>query len=146
MMKTCTFFGHRDGFGLDRETLRRTIEELIRQGIDTFYVGNQGQFDGAVYSCLKQLRTIFPHIRIWVVLAYLPTEKRESEDLSDAIYPEIEGPPKFAIDRRNRWMLQRAEVVICYVCHITGGAYKFAKLAKRQGKKVINLGCAEIER
>ena len=145
-MKTCTFFGHRDGFGLDREILRRTIEELIHQGVDTFYVGNQGQFDGAVYSCLKQLRTGYPHIRVWIVLAYLPTEKREAEDLSDTIYPEIEGPPKFAIDRRNRWMLQRAEVVICYVCHITGGAYKFAKLAKRQGKKVINLGDAEIER
>ncbi len=144
-MRACTFFGHRDCFELDREKLCQAIEELIHQGVDTFYVGNQGQFDGAVHSCLKQLRLAYPHIRFSVVLAYLPTEKRELEDLSDTIYPEIEGSPKFAIDRRNRWMLQQAEYVICYVCHITGGAYKFAKLAKRQGKKVINLGNAEIE-
>ena len=144
-MSACTFFGHRDCFELDREKLCQAIEELIHQGVDTFYVGNQGQFDGAVHSCLKQLRLIYPHIRFSVVLAYLPTEKREFEDLSDTVYPEIEGSPKFAIDRRNRWMLQQAEYVICYVCHITGGAYKFARLAKRQGKKVINLGCAEIE-
>ena len=130
-MPVCTFFGHRDCPESVKPGLLQEIEALIRMGVDTFYVGNQGQFDGAVYSCLKQLRTGHPHIRVWVVLAYLPTEKREAEDLSDAIYPEIEGPPKFAIDRRNRWMLQRAEVVICYVCHITGGAYKFAKLAKR---------------
>lgn len=90
-MSSCTFFGHRECDGLDRKILSRTIEGLIDQGVDTFYVGNQGNFDGVVYGCLKQLRKAYPHIYVSVVLAYLPTEQREGEDLSDTMYPEMEG-------------------------------------------------------
>lgn len=124
--------------------LRETVEKLIDQGVDTFYVGNQGQFDSMVYSCLKQLRKDHPHIRICVVLAYLPTGKAEDEDLPDTMYPEIEGHPKFAIERRNRWMLQSSDYCICYINHTWGGANKFARLAKRCCTEVINIGNAEL--
>ena len=143
-MAACTFFGHRECFGLDGQVLLRAIENLIRQGVDTFYVGNQGQFDSIVYSCLKQLRKEHPHIRVCVVLAYLPTEKNEYDDMTDTMYPEIEGHPKFAIERRNRWMIDYSDFLLCYINHTWGGAYKFAKLAKRRGKTVINLGNTEI--
>lgn len=140
-MSVCTFFGHSDCYGLDKDKLRTAIEERIRQGTDTFYVGNHGVFDALVHTCLKQLSEQYPHIHYAVVLAYLPGQKRDGDDLSDAIYPEgIEvGPPQFAIERRNRWMLCRADSVICYVRRPWGGAYKFVQLAKKQGKKVVNL-------
>ena len=143
--KACTFFGHRECYSLDEQVLMSTIEDLIRNGVDTFYVGNQGQFDSAVYACLKQLRNKHPHIRVCVVLAYLPTKKNEYDDLADTMYPEIEGHPKFAIERRNRWMLDHSDYCICYINHSWGGAYKFARLAKRRGKTVINLGNPNIE-
>lgn len=143
-MAACTFFGHRECFGFDSQVLKQAIERLIAQGVDTFYVGNQGQFDSAVYSCLKQLRNEHPHIRICVVLAYLPTEKNEYDDASDTMYPEIEGHPKFAIDRRNRWMIDHSDYCLCCINHTWGGAYKFARLAKRRGKTVINLGCTQL--
>ena len=114
-MAVCTFFGHRECYSLDKQVLMNAIEDLIRKGVDTFYVGNQGQFDSAVYACLKRLRNRHPHIRVCVVLAYLPTEKSEYEDMADTMYPEIEGHPKFA------------------------------RLAKRRGKTVINLGNPSIE-
>lgn len=41
-MAACTFFGHRDCYGLDSQMLRQVIEDLINNGVDTFYVGNQG--------------------------------------------------------------------------------------------------------
>ena len=113
--KACTFFGHRECYSLDEQVLQDAIEDLIRNGVDTFYVGNQGQFDSAVYTCLKQLRNRHPHIRVGVVPAYLPTEKNEYDDLADTMYPEIEGHPKFA------------------------------QLAKRRSKTVINLGNPSIE-
>lgn len=144
-MSACTFFGHRECYGLDKETLRQAVEALIRQGVDTFYVGNQGHFDGMVHSCLKQLRRAYPHIRFSVVLAYLPTGKRELEDLSDTLYPEIEGSPQFAIERRNRWMIDASDHCLCYLNHTWGGAFKFARQAKRRGLTVINLGNAAIE-
>lgn len=146
-MLACTFFGHRDCFGLSREKLYSAIEALIGQGIEEFYVGNQGQFDSMVYHCLKQLSSVYPHIRIAVVLAYLPTEKREYEDHTHTVYPEgMENVPrKFAIDRRNEWMLSHTDYVICYITHSWGGAYKFCRLAKKQGKHVVNLGDPEMQ-
>ena len=143
-MSACTFFGHRECYGLDSKVLRETVEKLIAQGVDTFYVGNQGQFDSMVYRCLNQLREVHPHIRVCIVLAYLPTEKADGGDLIDTMYPEIEGHPKLAIERRNRWMLQSSDYCICYIDHTWGGAYKFARLAKRCCKEVINIGSVEL--
>ena len=143
-MNTCTFFGHRECYGLDMTVLQNAIEELILQGVDTFYVGNQGQFDGMVYRCLKQLRKKYPNILVSVVLAYLPTGRKEDEDLADTMYPEIEGPPKFAIERRNRWMLAQSDHCLCCIDHSWGGAYKFARLAKHRGLKMISLGTIDM--
>ena len=144
-MVACTFFGHRECYSLDLQVLMDVIENLIHKGVDTFYVGNQGQFDSTVYACLKQLRSKHPHIRVCVVLAYLPTEKNEYGNPADTMYPEIEGHPKFAIERRNRWMIDRSDYCLCYINHTWGGAYKFARLAKHRGKTVINLGNLNIE-
>ena len=143
-MPACTFFGHRECYGLNSQVLRQEIQELITQGVDTFYVGNQGRFDSMVYNCLKQLRKEYPYIHTCVVLAYLPTEKGEYDDMTDTMYPEIECHPKFAIERRNRWMIEASDYCLCYINHTWGGAYKFARMAKRRGKTVINIGNAEI--
>ncbi len=139
-MHACTFFGHRECYGLDIGVLIEAILEAVRDGVDTFYVGNQGGFDSMVYGCLKQLRKEDPGIRVSVVLAYLPVQKREGEDMTDTVYPEIEGHPRFAIERRNRWMIAQSDHCICYINHSWGGAYKFYKLAKGHGLAVKNLG------
>ena len=60
------------------------------------------------------------------------------------MYPEIEGHPKFAIDRRNRWMIDHSEYCVCHINLTWGGAYKFAQLAVQRGKTVINIGNAAI--
>lgn len=143
-MSVCTFFGHRECYDLKREILQAGIEDLIHQGVDTFYVGHQGHFDAMVYGILKQLRKSYAHICVFVVLAYLPTQVREEADMSDTIYPEIEGHPKYAIERRNRWMIERADCCLCYIRHTWGGAYKFACQAKRKGLTVINLGDVKL--
>ena len=146
-MSACTFFGHRDCYGLDEEKLERAIIELIGKGVDTFYVGNQGNFDGAVRKLLKKLQKEYPHIQYAVVLAYLPTEKREYGNYEDSIYPEgLECVPrKFAIAKRNQWMLKNAQYCICYLSHTWGGANAFVDQAKKQGKTVIQLGPLSIE-
>ncbi len=139
-MSTCTFFGHRECYGLDIEKLRDIISTLIEKGVDTFYVGHQGSFDGTVYQCLKELRNVHPHIYVCIVLAYLPGETPPLMDMSDTMYPPIEGYPKFAIERRNRWMIDNSNHCVCYINQMWGGAFKFAQMAKRKGLEVINLG------
>jgi len=142
----CTFFGHRDCYGLDEERLRSAIGVLIQQGTDTFYVGNQGSFDSIVRSYLKMLQGRYPHIRYHVVLAYLPVKKREYDGFSDTVFPEeiASVHPKFAIDCCNRYLIDTADICLCYVNQTWGGVYKFARLAKCRGLRIFNLGSAQL--
>lgn len=143
-MSACTFFGHRDCQATIKPKLKAAIVELIEQcGVDTFYVGNQGFFDAFVRSILKELTKEYPHIRYAVVMAYMPNTNDDFDyrDYSDTMIPEgIERVPRrFAIDWCNKWMLKRCDYVICYVNYSWGGAAKFAELAEKQRKTVINL-------
>lgn len=141
-MNACTFFGHRDCPESVKPHLRDVLVDLINnQEVDTFYVGNQGRFDGIVRSVLRELAQEYPEIHYAVVLAYLPGKKNEYDDFSDTILPEgIETVhPRYAIDWRNRWMLQRSDFVVTCITHSWGGAAKFAEKAKREGKTVVNL-------
>ena len=144
MMSACTFLGHRECYGLSDKVLYGAVEALIGQGVKTFYVGHQGGFDSMAYGCLKRLQKKYTQIRICVVLAYIPANKETYFDMSDTMYPEIEGHPKFAIERRNRWMLENSQCCICYITHTWGGAYKFVCMAKRRGLTVINLGSIQF--
>lgn len=132
-MPACTFFGHSDCPDL-RAELKYAVMQLVEVGVDTFYVGNQGRFDAQVRRVLSKLG-----VRYAVVLAYLP--KAANGELGDTMFPEGMElvHPRFAIDRRNRWMLERSEYVVTYVRHSWGGAAKFAALADRQGKQIIRL-------
>ena len=113
----CTFFGHSECYGLDAAVLRNTIEDLIKQGTTEFLVGNHGQFDGMVFSCLQDLSKEYPEISYSVALAYLPTHKGEYDIYrGHSFYLEgLEiGPAKFAIERRNRWMIEASDC--CLYC------------------------------
>lgn len=139
-MSVCTFFGHRDCPETVKPYLREVLVDLItNKGVDTFYVGNQGRFDAIARSVLRELEKEFPEIRYAVVLAYLPGEKRAYDGYSDTMLPEgIEAVhPRYAIEWRNRWMLQRADFVVIYITHHWGGAANFAEKAIRAGKTVI---------
>ena len=143
-MKACTFFGHRDCPETIKPYLREVLIDLItNNGVDTFYVGNQGRIDGIVRSVLRELEQEYPEIHYAVVLAYMPGKKNEYDDFSDTILPEgIETVhPRYAIEWRNRWLLQRADFVVTYIAHPWGGAAKYAEKAKREGKTVVNLFC-----
>lgn len=143
-MNICTFFGHRNCPSSIKPKLHDVLKNLIeKEHVDLFYVGNHGAFDAMVRIQLRELEQIYPNIRYAVVLAYLPQKSNEfdPQDYSDTIFPEgIETVPKrFAISWRNRWMLKQADYVVTYVTHSWGGAARFAEMAKRQHKKVINI-------
>ena len=145
-MASCTFFGHRN--------CKKSVAELIRiyligiienEGYDTFYLGNQGDYDGMVLEVLRELSEVYPHIRYSVVLAYHPSIREPVGIRPDeTIFPEelVGIHPRFAIDKRNRYMLTVSECVMSYAM-TAGGAMKFTEMAAKQGKYVINL--ADLE-
>ena len=119
------------------------VVELIEQhGVDRFYAGQQGAFDAMARSVLRELAKVYHHISYAVVLERLPWPKDPATwDFSDTIFPEgLETvPPRFAISRRNEWMLRQADFVVTYITHNWGGAAQYAEKAQRQGKRVLNL-------
>lgn len=67
-------------------------------------------------------------------------EMQKEKIYDGVVYPPIENsPPKFAISKRNQWMMEQADVVIAYVKHEYGGAAQSLLYAKRKKKKIINL-------
>lgn len=61
-------------------------------------------------------------------------------EYDEIIYPELEHVPlKFAINKRNEWMIDHADFVFTYVVSYFGGAYNALAYAKKQSKPYINL-------
>ena len=143
-MSACTFFGHHDCPSSIKPTLREVLIDLIENhAVDMFYVGQQGAFDCIVHSVLKELASVYPHIRYAVVLERLPPKRDEfdARDYSDTMLPEgIETVyPRFAISWRNKWMLNQSDYVVTYITHSWGGAAQFAELAEKQKKIIVSL-------
>ena len=137
----CTFFGHRDAPPKIKPALRQVLLDLIeRQGVQQFYVGNHGSFDATARSLLAELEQSHG-ISYQIVLAYLPGKEAPLYDTDHTLLPDgIETVPRrFAIEYRNKWMIDRSDLVIAYVTRSFGGAAKFRDLAKKKGKTVIDL-------
>lgn len=121
--------------------LRHTIINLIeKHNVNTFYVGDKGDFDNIVRKTLREICAEYPQIEYAVIPAYMPGEGYGG-DSSELLCPYVfeKTPPRFAILKRNNWMLSKADFVVTYVTHTIGGAARFKELAEKQGKTVINL-------
>lgn len=135
---TVTFCGHAEIAQADdvRRWLIRTIEPLILDGADTFYVGGYGAFDSLAAAVLRELRKTYQHIQIVLVLAYL-NRNINTVGYDSTLYRELEEvPPRFAISKRNERMVEMADVVVAYVTHGWGGAAKTLEYAKRKRKTI----------
>lgn len=142
-MGTYSFLGHRDTPDSIRPALRQIIIDILQTDSDCeFLVGNQGHFDALVLSVFKDLLKAGEHPNFYVVLAYHPSTGA-APDVSPeyTLYPEeLEVvPKKFAISKRNRWLVEQSDVVICFIRHWYGGAAQFVELAQKKGKKIVNL-------
>ncbi len=141
-MKTVTFCGHKDVYlrNEEKEKLRQVIIEQIEDGATRFLLGGYGRFDGICAVLLYELKKQYPHIISILVIPYL--DKKYNLDLYDfSEYPPLEFVPRrFAILKRNEYMVEQSQMVIAYINHDWGGAFKTFSYAKRKKKAVIQLG------
>ncbi len=147
-MPACTFIGHRNCSEDMKEKLQTILEDLIiKEKVDLFYVGNQGRFDRLVYQVLCDLENKYD-IKTRVVLPYLNQKNEDIYfDFCKTIFPETitKTPPRFAIHKRNDYMLQKSEYLICYLEFTFSNTYTFVEKAKKQNIKIINIGSFPIE-
>ena len=129
----CTFFGRHDATDEIEQPLREAIQNVIAQGVTTFYIGHHGHFDGMAYRLVQEEKKTHPGLDCVVVLSNI----NRAADYPDTLYPEgIENTlPRFAIDFRNRYMLSHADYVITYTQYSFGNAAKYERQAQKMAEK-----------
>ena len=144
-------FGHRDlnrHRALDR-LLCPLLRELLRsKPFVEIYVGRNGEFDVYTASIVKGVQGAIgkENSELICVLPYQERDMEYYEKYYDSvIIPDCvaRAHPKGAITKRNRWMVEVANLIICYIERESGGAYTAIRYAKSLGKEIINL--AETE-
>lgn len=148
---TVSFFGHREiDYFFKYEG---KVEDIVYKAIEQnpyveFLVGRDGDFDALVSSVVKKAKKNVGTARCgltWV----LPYEKAEytnnAEDFNK-YYDNVEvcidsanAHPKAAIQIRNRYMVDRSNLVVFFVERNSGGAYQTMKYAENVGKNIINI-------
>jgi len=148
---TVTCFGHRDFSNHNKceKILEYIVKDLIRKKeYVEFLVGRNGEFDiffsSVVFRAKKEL--FDANSSLTLVLPYMTAEYRNNKSYFENYYDNIEISEKAssayfksAINERNFEMIDRADLVICYIEKKKGGAYQSIKYARKKGVKTLNL-------
>ena len=142
-MKTVTFCGHSKISYTDlskiKEKLSEELKKLITLGATEFLLGGYGMFDLLCAQTIKELKFEYPHIKSVLVIPYINRDFNKTlYDCSE--YPPLENvPKKFAISKRNEYMIKKSDAVIAYITHEYGGAFTTFEYAKKHGLNCVNL-------
>lgn len=137
-------FGHRD-FNAHRQLEERLVpllEDLMRRkSLLEIHIGRDGEFDVFAASVVKRVQSRLGsnNCDLILVLPYGKKDIQYYEDYYDCVCTPIYAYPKHAIAKRNEWMVERADLILCYIERESGGAYKAVKYAITLGKEVVNL-------
>lgn len=139
--------GHRNlCYGLDREQLKKTFEELVKRGFVTFYVGLATGFDTECFHVLKEIRKSVP-IRIVGCAPYRGQSDGWNEKDRD-VYRKMcsELDEKVVLNEfytpccmheRNRYMVDNSSVLVAYLKRRSGGTYYTVRYARETGKEIV---------
>ena len=148
---TVAFFGHR--YIEDLFEIEKLAEDCIYKLIDEkeyveFLVGRNGDFDNLISSVIFRVRKNYrdDNSSFVLLLPYTTAEYTNNQSGFENYYSDIEisrkaeaSYPKAAIQIRNREMVNRANLIICYIKEEKGGAYSAIQYAVENGKRIINL-------
>lgn len=136
----CVFFGHRDTPISIREEIRKIILELIENGVCDFYVGNNGGFDLLVQGVFSQISKEQTKINFYIVLSCI-NEHAISGSQELSVFPDQLAcvPRRFAISKRNEYLLKKASIIVAYAKQRISNTDKIIERAIKKGIKIINL-------
>ena len=127
--KYVTFCGHRD------LPDRAAVEAWLRRTLPCLYA------QGARRTRRSRSCSFAP---TW--MPYLDAGPAPQPGMA-SVYPPLERVPRrFAIARRNRWMVDQADVVVACVQRSWGGAAEMLRYAQRRGKAVLSSPPMQIVR
>ena len=152
-LRACAFTGHRD---LQDETLQDSLyialQSLINQGVRVFYNGGAKGFDLLAAELVLRLKQEYATTPIRLILcvpcpkqdsAYSPADKaryarvlREADEVISLAERYFRG----CMQNRDRYMADRADVLVAYLRKDTGGtAYTVRYFTKKYPQKQLVL-------
>lgn len=148
---TVAFFGHRvvENIIEVEKSLEEYIEKtMLEKNYVEFLVGRNGEFDKLVASVInkkrKQLRD--DNNSLTLILPFLTAEYLNNKENFEKYYGEIEVFEseknihfKAIIRKRNEYMIEKSNLVVCYVNKNFGGAYEAMKHAQKCGKEIYKV-------
>ena len=145
--RICCGFGHRVLLMDVEKPLREALERLaVKQGVTVFYTGGMGEFDELFARTVRSMKRNDPRLRLILVLPYLTRQAATEKAWYEGRYDEILIPaelddvhPKAAIGLRNRWMVDRSDIVIAALHRDFGGAAEAVRYAEERGKEVVRI-------
>lgn len=147
MRKSCAFIGHHELLLSKNELsnrIRQIMTELVeKHKVNTFYVGNNGNFEIVSSQIAMQFKHDFPqyHLNICYVLSYENDLHNTQIAFSSFLYPiELNKIPfRFKIIKRNEWVISRSQFIIGYIPYSFGGAYRSLQYALQKKCQVFHL-------
>ena len=149
----CSFSGHRQISKLHTESLPAllsdTIDALIESGVRTFRSGGALGFDLLAAGMVLAKRAKNHDIKLHMILpcrdqsARWPAKFRRAYDnivssADDVIYLS-EKYDSLCMQRRNRALVDDADILLCYLTRSFGGTMNTVSYAYDQNIKIINL-------
>ena len=147
---TVSLFGHRyiDDVAAVEDKLEPIIENILKNHeYVEFLVGRNGEFDRIAASTIRRVRKRLEHedCSLILILPYVTAEYEKNEESFHQYYDDVEicyessrSHYKAAIGIRNKYMVDRSDLVICYVNRKNGGAYQAMHYALTQ-RDIIKL-------
>lgn len=135
-MSTCFFIGSRYAASEVRKPLDEAIERhIVEYGVNEFVVGHYGNFDMEVIGALRRAKKRHPEVTLYLLIPYHPQDRPVDppKDFDGTFYPEgmERVPPKLAILRANRYMVDHSDYLIAYI-HGVGKSRDLTEYAQRR--------------
>ena len=147
--KTCAFTGHRNiRPDFDAELLKSVIKRIVGMGFDTFLCGMAIGFDSVCFGILEEIRKE-KDIKIIACIPCLSQsykynyrQKREYERMKaaadEAVIISEEYTP-YCMQKRNMFMVDNCEILVCYLREDRGGTFNTVKYAEKKGVKIVRI-------
>ncbi len=152
-MKSCCFTGHRILANADITTLEKKLTETIRtlyeEGITHYYCGGAIGFDTLAACMVLQLKESLPDLRLHMILPCRGQDKKWtfSQKQSYARILQAADDTLFLAEsydsgcmrRRNRYLVDHADVCIAHYKGTPGGTAYTVNYAYQNGLRLIIL-------
>ena len=151
--KICSFSGHRQIYKIHSDSLplilSETVETLINSGVSVFQSGGAMGFDLLAARTVLEKKTKHPGIQLRMLLPCRDQASRwagkirqEYEtilSLADEVSYISEAYDKFCMQKRNRALVDSADILLCYLIRSFGGTMHTVNYAYDKNLQIVNL-------